>query len=296
MNGTLAELALDHCAVIVSDLDVAKSTFTRLGFMLSARGQHSGSTGPNLPVIAWGQANHCAPFERGYLEIIGITNPAIHAPAKDLLKRYEGVHLIAFGCDDAEAAAKEIAVRIPGTTSPIQLERPVLVGPEGAEKKLGAFRLVHPPAGTFPEGRIFAVEHITPEVVWQPHLMTHPNGVTGLRSVHVVVDDPLDTANRFALLTNAPVHKSGETYSIGGRDRGLIHVYSSRWLPDWLTQNMPPNPIVPWIGGLILDVADLDQTGAFLESQGIPAKPERSDMLVVGPEYAHGITVVFYGS
>ena len=44
------------------------------------------------------------------------------------------------------------------------------------------------------------IEHDTPEVLWQPHLLTHPNGVIGLDSVTFAAEDPTPVIRRLANL------------------------------------------------------------------------------------------------
>ena len=69
------DLQLDHVGVAVATLDQARETYAKLGFTLTARSIHSGSKEPGGPVVPWGSGNHCAMFEQGYLELIGITDP-----------------------------------------------------------------------------------------------------------------------------------------------------------------------------------------------------------------------------
>ena len=52
----------------------------------------------------WATANHCVMFERGYLELIGITDPTKHNPWTAFLDRFEGIHITAFRCPEADMA------------------------------------------------------------------------------------------------------------------------------------------------------------------------------------------------
>ena len=67
---------LDHIGIAVPNLTTAAATYERLGFHLTALQQQAGPLEPDGPVISWGSANRCAMLEEGYLEIIGIVDPA----------------------------------------------------------------------------------------------------------------------------------------------------------------------------------------------------------------------------
>jgi adenine-specific DNA-methyltransferase len=69
------ELCLDHVGIVVPDLEAARQAYDRLGFRLTPRSPHEGRLTPDGPVETWGSGNHCAMFRRGYLELLGITDP-----------------------------------------------------------------------------------------------------------------------------------------------------------------------------------------------------------------------------
>jgi hypothetical protein len=49
-----------------------------------------------------------------------------------------------------------------------------------------------------PEGRVQYVEQLTPEAIWTEANLAHANGVTALKAIYVVADDPAETAARWA--------------------------------------------------------------------------------------------------
>ncbi|MFI5017745.1 MAG: VOC family protein, partial [Dongiales bacterium] len=57
---------IDHSLLGVRDLEAARRRFESLGFTLTPRGRH----------IGWGTANYCIMFEAGYVELLGIVDPA----------------------------------------------------------------------------------------------------------------------------------------------------------------------------------------------------------------------------
>src|SRR5258708_23574509 len=69
--------SLDRVGIAVPDLAAAASVYERLGFHLTPLQQQAGPLEPDGPVVAWGGANRCAMLARGYLEILGILDPAL---------------------------------------------------------------------------------------------------------------------------------------------------------------------------------------------------------------------------
>ena len=102
----MSEVSLDHVGIAVADLDAGEAQFQRLGFQLTPRGHHTlPPPSPGAARPRTGTGNHCAMLRRGYLEIIGITDPAYQGRLRADLARYEGLHLAAFGTEDAPATA-----------------------------------------------------------------------------------------------------------------------------------------------------------------------------------------------
>jgi hypothetical protein len=91
---------LDHSLLGVRDLEVARSRFADLGFTLTPRGRH----------IGWGTANYCIMFEAGYVELLGIVDPAQFTNNLDkFLAQREGLLGLAFGADDAAALSRALS-------------------------------------------------------------------------------------------------------------------------------------------------------------------------------------------
>src|SRR5262249_20488835 len=180
-------LFLDHVAVVVPDLARAAKTYERLGFRLTPQSSHKGALTPGGPFEPYGSGNHCAMFAEGYLEILGITDPKRYTgEVAPLLQRYVGLHLVALGCRDARKAARDLGHRLGAELSVRELGRDV---PQvGGGTKPAQFRIVGLPPGTFPEAKLFLIEQVTPDVLWQPALLDHPNGVTGLAGAVLCVN------------------------------------------------------------------------------------------------------------
>ncbi|MCU0985665.1 MAG: VOC family protein [Acetobacteraceae bacterium] len=161
---------LDHVGIAGRDLATLAATYEGLGFTLSPFAQHH-APGADGVVRAIGTGNRCAMLRQGYLELIAVVDPALPSNTLDrFLARYEGLHILAFGIDDAEAELSRLraeGVTIPGIA---WLERPVDT-PEG----MRTARFARLPLPEAPEGRIQLIRHMTPELLWQPDLLDHRN-------------------------------------------------------------------------------------------------------------------------
>ena len=120
------KLTLDHVALVTPDLGQSKNDYETLGFQLTRESSHKGRVTPDGPVVPWGSGNHCAMFQRGYYEILGLTDPhRYHEHFKAALDRFHGVSLVALGCADAAAFYAERKDRTPGLLKPVEVGRDV---------------------------------------------------------------------------------------------------------------------------------------------------------------------------
>lgn len=284
-------LELDHTGVAVRSLDAGQRTYERLGFTLTPRSFHSGSRTPGGLVEKWGSGNHCAMFENGYLEIIGITDPDLYSSARDYLARYEGQHIVAIGSGDADAAYTALSSRFEGVSPAARLQREAAFGPSGEETRLAAFRNIHVDREVFPEAKLIFIEHLTRDVLWQPHLLSHPNGAVGLAEVALCVTDAQETCGRLSkLLAREPKNIMPGIASFA-LDRGNIYVMEPAGLAGWAPGVAPP--CVPYVASFGVTVKDLDATRKFLAGKDIPTTDHPYPAVWVAPEYTCGPIVSF---
>ena len=278
--------SLDHAAVMVTDLDAAGVVYERLGFNLTPLSQHSGALSPGGPVEKWGVANRCIMLRRGYLELMGVVDSALYDNrVPDSLARYEGIHILAFGCEDAASTADALAAAGFGATGVHALSR-ALGTPDG--ERLAKFNLVRLPPEEMPEGRVLAIEHLTPEYLWQERYLDHPNGARALTELVVCVEDVNEVARRYARYFGIPITQNGmgaECSLLVGKiilidHSGLRNVYGIE----------PPS--LPYAASFTISVSDLNQTRKLLESNGVPVVQQRGRLMVSGLD-AHGAIVVF---
>ncbi len=278
MSGTDG-LFLDHVAVVVPDLSSAAKAYERLGFRLTPQSSHQGALTPGGPLEPYGSGNHCAMFREGYLEILGITDPKRYTgEVSPLLQRYAGLQLVALGCRDARQAARDLGARLGAELGIRELGRDV---PQvGGGTKPARFRIIGLPAGTFPEAKLFLIEQVTPDVLWQPALLPQPNGVTALAGTVLCVTSPPETLQKLRRII--------------GRDdlalsRGAVEVIE----PQELAARYGIEPAAtPMVAVARFAVDDLSATAQYLRGQGIPFR-NREAAVSVGPGFAVGAIVEF---
>lgn len=246
----MLNLELDHVGVAVKSLDRGRDAYARLGFRLTARSFHSGSRSPGAPVEPWGSGNHCAMFREGYLEVLGLTDPDMHSSVKDMVARYEGLHIVAIGWGQADTARVEMLGRGVPVENVRSLERDAAFGPDDAQVRRARFRNCYVDRQAFPEGRFLYIEHLTRDVLWQPHLLDHPNGAVGMAEVTFAADDAAATAQKLAALLPSSA-------------RGRFHVVSPA---EWPFAPLPPLPSPVGFG---VRVDSLAKTRACLAANGV---------------------------
>ena len=277
---------LDHIAVMVNDLTVAGTAYERLGFLLTPLSQHSGALTAGGPVEQWGIGNRCAMLRRGYLELMGVLDPDLYDNrVGEFLSRYEGIHILAFGCDDAASVADGLKGRGFEAAGVHALARP-LDTPEG--ERIAEFNLVRLPPEETPEGRVLAIQHLTPEFLWQARYLDHPNGAVALTGIVVCVEDIDDAVARYSRYFGTHPSFANAQY-VFALQAGRFVLAGSEALQE-LYGVMPPT--LPFAACFTIAVEDIDRTAALLERNGVSFSATGGH-LVVSANEAQGATVVF---
>lgn len=198
------ELRLDHLGLATTNLERTRKAYERLGFTLTLRSMHAGSANAGEPVVPWGSGNHCAMFESGYFELLGLVDANLPSNVKQMVARYEGLHIVALECASADKIYRLSLEAGIAAREPMTLERDAPFGAEGSATRRAVFRNVYLDPLEFPEARFILIEHRTPDVLWQPHLIAHANGAVGLSGVYFVSDDVSSTVRRFVPLFGQP--------------------------------------------------------------------------------------------
>ena len=282
-------LSLDHIGAMVRDLDAGAARWRRLGFNLAPRSPQMGFDRATGAVTPWATANHVAMFRRGYIELIGIVEPARPNPWARFYERFEGIHIAAFRCPDADAAFADLRRRSDGFDPPLDRRRNAPYG-EGVREM--RFRNIFSRDEYFPEGRFIVIEHQTPEVLWQEALMAHPNGAVALDAAIFCAADPAPTRDRLAAILGVAAEDTGPgavrlAAPGGGRVMVLDEAAFARRFPGAAP---PPRPCM---AGAAIGVADLARTRALLARNGVTAHEGPDGTIWVAPADANGGAMAF---
>ena len=264
---------IDHIIVGVRDLEAARLRWMRLGFTLTPRGRHIGQ----------GTANYCIMFGRDYLELLGFVERDEHAHRLEaFLVGREGAMSMAFAPErNAEATTALLAARGLHPSAPRALGR-ALELPEGAVTP--RFSLLTLPPEETPALDCFICGHLTPELVRRPEWLVHPNGVTGIAAVHLVVDDPAALVPAYRrLFGNGRVATTVRGVEI---DTGRNRLVFSR--PALSGSDIPPPAII----ALELRVANGTATAGYLTSAGIAFMELPDGRIAISPAEANGTSLL----
>ena len=179
---------LDHVVIDVRDrIDEAAAVFAELGFQLTPRGHHT-----------LGSSNHLMMFATDYLELLGFGSGA--TMRGEIQPFPIGLNGLVFKTDDADtvhAHATQAGLPI----LPVQsFSRPVTLGEETRD---ACFRTTRLDPAKIAMGRVYFCEHQTPELVWRPEWLRHPNGAKAIRRVVIATADPEASAGLFRALFGA---------------------------------------------------------------------------------------------
>lgn len=277
-------LSLDHVGFMVRDLDAGERRWRALGFQLAPRSPQMGATPDGAVMAPWATANHCAMFERGYLELIGITDPTLHNPWTAFLDRFEGIHITAFRCQEADTAYDALAQRIDGFDPPLQRRRDA---PYGDGTREFRFRNIFSQDSQYPEGRFIVIEHQTPEVIWQPALMSHPNGAVAFQEVVFCADPVEPTQRRLEGIIGVP--SQGESIALPGG--GCATVLTPQRYADRFGGAAAPD--LPCAAAAVIGVDALDKARSCLAKADIEPRDTGDGTVWVPPETANGGIVAF---
>jgi catechol 2,3-dioxygenase-like lactoylglutathione lyase family enzyme len=281
---------LDHVVHAVRDLDAAAEFYRRLGFIVGARNRHP-----------WGTHNRIVQMPRFFVELLTVAEPENIPPSggrffsfgafnRAFLARQEGLSMIALESRDA---GSDLAAFRTGGISDFDLfhfER-MGTGPDGAAATL-AFSLAFARDPMAPEAGFFTCQHHHPENFWNAAVQRHPNAVIGVGGVDLVADNPSDhhiflsalTGERELLATSAGISVATPRGDIRFMDPTAFAVHYGVDAPD-VSRGAR-------FAALRFLVEDLSPVTAVFKKNGIEAQ-SRMGRLVVGPEIAHGATLVF---
>ncbi len=265
--------AIDHIGLVARDLREPAATLTALGFHLTPLARHAGGR----------TGNRCAMLNGSYLELMSTVDGGESATLDRFLARHTGAHILSLRIDDEQAAAERLAAAGLGTIAPSLTDRAVDdADPDGPRAR---FVLVTPP--DIPEGRVHLIRHLTPEAVWQPGFLDHPNRVTALAAVVIASDRPADSAYRLSLRAGRPVRPDPRGGYVLELPSGSIRI-----LPPDAAQALLPGVVLPGLPAIVGLMLTTDDGNAALSALWRGPARRQGDALLID---AAGVTLCFGG-
>jgi catechol 2,3-dioxygenase-like lactoylglutathione lyase family enzyme len=220
-------LGIDHLVIAVRNLEAATKDYTDLGFTVVPGGRHMGI----------GTYNSLVAFQDGsYIELIGFYEP--RADHRWFAPLQKGGGLVDFCLQTDDLAGDTVALRRSGIdiSEPEKRDRK---RPDGKEIRW-VFSLARGPhRGVAP----FIIADETGRDERVPRQRTHANGVTGIGTVTVAVDDVARVRDWYAQVLNqagadvtrADVGAAGVRFVIGP------HTF------DFVAPSTPSSPLAAWL-------------------------------------------------
>lgn len=270
---------IDHAIIGVRDLEKGKDVYEKLGFRTTPRGRH----------VGWGTANYCLMFEQGYLEILGIVDPAAFTNNLDsFLETREG--LLSIVLNTSDAAATRTAWSDAGLDPAEVKDLSRLLEPD-TELRFQNVTLDPKVTADVP---MFACSHLTAEQMRQPGWTEHPNGALGIKTMTAVTKEPQSVVEPMSrIFGSAKITETDNTVAVH-TGRGVL-LFAT---PDDLDMLHPQlrmelDTDKATLAVLSVRVRDLDGAADWLEKAGVPFKREASGTIGVGAEHACGVMLEF---
>ncbi|MDX3927815.1 MAG: VOC family protein [Shinella sp.] len=158
-------LALDHVVLVVKDLQAAGQVFEAAGFHVTPEARHS---------PAMGTANRCIMLDGNYIELMGIVaETSANVTWRSLLALGAGIRGLALRSSDIEVSAGDLAAKGIAAEPARRFSR---MTPDGELR----FSVIRIDSSVTPGLQCLLCQHHTPELLWRPEAMRHPNGASSL--------------------------------------------------------------------------------------------------------------------
>jgi hypothetical protein len=225
-------------------------------------------------------------FTRGYVECLTPTaNTAAANQLRAAIKRYVGLHLIAFGTAAPDLDHARLVQQGFAPIAPVALERRIHT-PDGEDT--ARFTVVRVPPEMMAEGRIQFCQHHTPRLVWQPQWLTHANRASALTAVIVCVEDPARVAQRYARFTGLKTAGAADNWYLD-TPRGRLLFCAPAMIKRAFNIEAPA---LPWIAGYVLASNNMSATRKHIAATGYAhGELDQQRSYVVPPSNLGGIIV-----
>lgn len=270
---------LDHAVIAVRDLAAAREAFTRMGFTVAPRGEHS-----------TGSSNHNIMLGRDYFELLHVpsSNP-LQAYFHDFLARHEGLAALALTGSGEPGMAATLAEQGFAPAAGRDFSRPVT---SGSATGVARFRLTNLDPGATPGTQVFVCQHFTRELVWLPELTRHANGATGIAAVAFIADNVANLAGVYGRVFGVWPRRIDEGLLVETGGAPLAFCTRAA-LAGRLAGAELPTRAAPLAAALFIRVADRQAAWRVLREGGFEPKRMHDGAWAIDASAAHGVTLVF---
>jgi hypothetical protein len=209
-------LPLDHTVINVHfDMDRAQAVFESLGFQLTPRGRHS-----------LGSINHLIVLQDDYVEIVGLPT-GTEVLRQEVLDSPIGIDGLVFQTQSADTTYASLSKAKLSVQAVQAFSRPVEL--DGVTYS-ASFRTTRFAPGTYPAGRVYFCQHLTPELVWRKEWQSHANQVVRTSAFLIVANKPAQEAKKYLAASQGTLIKGvyGE-YRIRGQYYELVFVTPAQY-------------------------------------------------------------------
>ena len=242
-----------------------RAEWERLGFALTPLALHKGA----------GTGNRCAMLRQGYIELIATIDPSRpSATLARFLAHHPGIHIVTFAIADEAAAAARLA-RAGLPANPVASAR-ATDGPPARFIRL---------ALADADPRLQLLRHLTPELVWQPRFLTHPNHAVALECVVMAAPEPATLAARLSRVAGVAVRPDPAGGFVLPLAQGSVRVLAPEMVAGMFPGVAIPEP--PCIAGIVLRTDDANAAVAALPPDR--ARPVPGGVLA----QAGGVAILF---
>lgn len=169
-------------------MDEVAALFERLGFFVTARGNHS-----------LGSINHTLVFDNDYLELLGYPPGAPPARRPELVLRPLGLMATVLRSTDADATHADLQ-RAGLVPRPVQtFSRPVEIA--GGAVADASFRVTRLEPEAVPGSWFYFCQHLTPHLVWRREWQRHANEACGMAVLDIGLPDVENAAPLYQACT-----------------------------------------------------------------------------------------------
>lgn len=284
--------ALDHLVLPVGDLDTARARLSRLGFTVASDARHP--FGTENACVFFADDTYLEPLAVGSredcLEATRIGNVFVARDQAYRFRRGEGLSALVVKTEDASADDARYRNEGFNAGSVLEFSRRFRF-PDGRTAD-GAFRLAFAADLRAPDFFAFACQRINPLPADRGALLVHANGVTGLRRVVLVEENPSD----FQYLLETVLDQRNVAAHSFGLSLDTANAAVDVLTPDGFRAHYGAAITLPERGligaAVVLAVTDLGVTEACLAANGV-SYHQTGARLVVAPEKGQGVTFAF---